>query len=814
MTKLVKVGVSEDSMLDVVFVHGLDGDARKSWSAGPKRSFWPEWLALDVSGVAVWSLGYDAASSRWLGHAMPIQDRAINLLAELENHEIGRRPLCFVTHSMGGLVVKEMLLHAADGRAGYGEFATATRGVVFLATPHTGSDVVTKAVVKALGVAYRKTPAVVALERNGAHLRQLNIRYRNWATDHKVAIGHRIFYETQPTRGVHVVDAGSADPGIPGQAPIPVDANHIDICKPTDRSDLVYGQIKRFITSIRDTLIGQAQGASKTSSESGQWQQRRTNHEPLLTLESRSQAEPVRVGVVPLLADRFQARGIVLDLAQADPDAARTTVLVGTGGVGKTQLAAEFAATAWHDEGLRLAVWASADSRLSIISAYAEAAHRLLGADSTDSDAAAQLLLEWMGSTNERWLIVLDDLLKPSDLRELWPRTGRAGQVVVTTRRRDPALRRTDRLVVPVDVFTPTQSVSYLQAKLIATGTGPDLDEGAADLADTLGHLPLALAQAAAYQLDRGLTCHRYRDRFLDRSRTLAEVLPDPDEDELPDGYRHTIATTWSLSIDLADRLAPNGLATPLMHVAALLDPAGTPLTVFLSDRILDHLASTTGQDVNEETVTDALAVLHRLSLVTLDHNHPTRVVVAIHALVQRVVRNPLTPDVLRHLARTTADALLTCHPSHPDTVRSLARLLGAELKVLLDSSRPPETRVSSDPDELPEHIDPDTISLDGEHAEHLAELLSAAVDLQGSRTDEHGPDDPRAIVATLALGYALAAARQFKGQEDIALALIADAREGLMDAYTAGTVPLEILGQAESIHQWVLDLTGKTSPQ
>ncbi|WP_037305598.1 hypothetical protein [Amycolatopsis orientalis] len=85
MTELVNVGTDEDPVLDVVFVHGLDGDPHKSW----------------------------------LGDSMPIQDRAINLLAELQGHGIGQRPLCFVTHSMGGLVVKEMLLHAADGRADY-----------------------------------------------------------------------------------------------------------------------------------------------------------------------------------------------------------------------------------------------------------------------------------------------------------------------------------------------------------------------------------------------------------------------------------------------------------------------------------------------------------------------------------------------------------------------------------------------------------------------------------------------------------------------------------------------------------------------
>ncbi|GAB3714598.1 hypothetical protein GCM10027598_22860 [Amycolatopsis oliviviridis] len=275
MTDLVEVCVGEDPVVDVVFVHGLDGDARESWSAGTSDSFWPEWLAEEVGGLAVWSLGYDAASSGWLGHAMPIQDRAINLLARLENDGIGQRPLCFVTHSMGGLVVKEMLLHAAESRSGYAEFATATRGVVFLATPHTGSDVATKAIVKALGVVFRRTVAVGALERNSAHLRQLNTRYRNWATDPQVRIGHKIFYETRSTRGVHVVDAGSADPGIPGQTPIPVDANHIEICKPVERNDLVYGQIKRFVAGIAEAVKagGTAPPGPGPPEDSGYWHQ-------------------------------------------------------------------------------------------------------------------------------------------------------------------------------------------------------------------------------------------------------------------------------------------------------------------------------------------------------------------------------------------------------------------------------------------------------------------------------------------------------------------------------------------------------------
>ena len=181
---------------------------------------------------------------------MPMQDRAINLMAQLQNYGIGERPLCFVTHSMGGLLAKEILLHAAEGRTEFASFAAATKGVIFLATPHTGSGL-TKA-VKAFGVLYRGTPAVEDLERNKAYLRHLSDRYRNWVD--QVRIRNLVFFETHATKGLQVVDEASANPGLAGVTPIGVDANHIDICKPPDRQSLVYGQVKRFIATVRASL--------------------------------------------------------------------------------------------------------------------------------------------------------------------------------------------------------------------------------------------------------------------------------------------------------------------------------------------------------------------------------------------------------------------------------------------------------------------------------------------------------------------------------------------------------------------------------
>ncbi|MEU8213031.1 hypothetical protein AB0B85_27965 [Micromonospora sp. NPDC049044] len=236
----------DDAVLDVVFIHGLDGDARLTWSHADRDSFWPFWLAVDFNRVAVWTVDYDAWSSEYRGRSMPIQDRAVEVMAQLQNRGIGDRPLCFVTHSMGGLLVKEILMHSAKGRTEFRDFAPATRGVVFLATPHDGSSIAT--FVESLGLLYRSTDAVKDLQREVVYLRHLSDDYRDWVDE--VRIRNLVFVEAHPTWRVRVVTASSANPGLAGVKPIPIDANHGDICKPLSRDSVVYGQVRRFVGAI------------------------------------------------------------------------------------------------------------------------------------------------------------------------------------------------------------------------------------------------------------------------------------------------------------------------------------------------------------------------------------------------------------------------------------------------------------------------------------------------------------------------------------------------------------------------------------
>src|SRR3954447_1117704 len=88
---------------NVIFVHGLSGHAYKTWRR-PRddESFWPLWLARDVEGVAVYTLAYEAPTSNWLGTAMPLQDRAVNVLECLLSSPSLREggPVAFICHSL------------------------------------------------------------------------------------------------------------------------------------------------------------------------------------------------------------------------------------------------------------------------------------------------------------------------------------------------------------------------------------------------------------------------------------------------------------------------------------------------------------------------------------------------------------------------------------------------------------------------------------------------------------------------------------------------------------------------------------------
>ncbi|MEU1932598.1 tetratricopeptide repeat protein [Streptomyces sp. NPDC019826] len=369
-------------------------------------------------------------------------------------------------------------------------------------------------------------------------------------------------------------------------------------------------------------------------------------------------------------------------------------VLRGTGGVGKTQLAAHYARQAWTGDELDVLVWVSASSRPAIVSGFAQAAEELLALEPGAPERSAQAFLRWLepkppGSEPVcRWLVVLDDVANPADVTGLWPAKNPNGRTVVTTRRRDAALpgHRID-----LGVFTPDQAVAYLVDFLAEHGRHDDPGEIRA-LAHDLGYLPLALSQAAAYIVDADIPvgcsrcthrqCPSYRRRLADRATNLVSMLPEPGM--LPDDQNTTMDATWSLSVERADSLNPAGLARPALQLTAMLDPNGIPESVMTSGPARAYLAAHRARAVAGQSTTDevteldargALRTLHRLSLIDHDPDRPHQSV-RVHQLIQRATRDALSPQDHGQTARAAGDALLADWPELKFVFTPLVQIL------------------------------------------------------------------------------------------------------------------------------------------
>ena len=180
MSELHRISPRQDEEVqaDLIFVHGLGGDPVLTWCHDETRlrDCWLFWLAEAAPDRRAHP-GVRGQPSRWLGRAMPLIDRAKDVLTELETMAIGARPIVFVGHSLGGLLIKQMLREAEDKSVpGWRRIAAQARAVVFLATPHAGADLATW--LDRLGTLLRASAAIDDLRAHNAQLRNLNEWYR------------------------------------------------------------------------------------------------------------------------------------------------------------------------------------------------------------------------------------------------------------------------------------------------------------------------------------------------------------------------------------------------------------------------------------------------------------------------------------------------------------------------------------------------------------------------------------------------------------------------------------------------------------
>jgi DNA-binding SARP family transcriptional activator len=424
-------------------------------------------------------------------------------------------------------------------------------------------------------------------------------------------------------------------------------------------------------------------------------------------------------------------------------------VLTGLGGVGKTSLARAYAQR--YQEQYGLVWWVRAEDPEAVAGEFRALLDILAPQYAEHARDPVQAVHALLANRTTPWLLIIDNITEPAALQGLLPAAG-LGDVLVTSRAGTwPDRRR----VLPVAPLTQPHAVRLI------TSLSDDADaESAAVLADELGGLPLALAQAGCYVAHSALDLASYLALYRSRRAELHQRGPVPD-------YPATVATTWRLAFD---QLSP--AARALLNLLAWYAPDTIPL-----DRLLSPLSDP--PPVPEPVATQLGPLLsdalqrHQAITELVSYGLLTRVAasgsVTVHRLVQAVTTDQLTAEGHQCVWIKAAAVLLSAACPHwsatPFTTTSWQGL-PTHLRAVIEHLQPTQP-ITLD---LRHHL----AGWTGETGdnERARELTAAVVE---DMTRVLGPDHPHTLAARIDLAYWTGQAEDLGRARDLAAAVVED---------------------------------------
>ena len=360
--------------------------------------------------------------------------------------------------------------------------------------------------------------------------------------------------------------------------------------------------------------------------------------------------KPVRLAPRPPVLVGREALLKALDarLSADGGPAPRTVALCGLAGAGKTSVAVEYAYRHLAEVGV---AWQFPAEDATVLADRFGKLADLLGlrawADARDPVASVHAVL---ARFPERWLLIFDNAPDRASIEDFQPPAG-PGQVLITSQNPDWPGQALNVPMLDPDVA----------ARFLAGRTDDPDRQAARDLADTLGELPLALEQAAAYMQATGGTVAGYLALFRQRRGDLLSR-------GAPAGHRETVASTWALAFDRLQQTTPG--AVGLLRLLAYCASEAIPLPLLLqrrhglADRLGDQVVPVLAPLLDDQlAVGDAVAALRRYSLVTPAADGW----VSLHRLVQAVTADQMPAELASEWRQAAAALIEEAIPGDTD---------------------------------------------------------------------------------------------------------------------------------------------------
>jgi hypothetical protein len=334
---------------------------------------------------------------------------------------------------------------------------------------------------------------------------------------------------------------------------------------------------------------------------------------PVWSVPARNASFTGRSGLLEKLRDQLSS-GVAVVMPQA---------LHGLGGIGKTQLVLEYAHRFMADYDL--VWWISAEQEDLIAAALAEIAPEINIRRGENIDEAAEAVREALrlGRPYDRWLLVFDNADDPESLAPHLPQGN--GHVIITSR--NPAW---SHLAMPleVDAFSRDESIEHLIRRVPGLST-----EAAAEVAEILGDLPLAVELASAWLDTTGMPVSEYVGLLRTR---LAKWLTTSQ----PDDYPLPAALAWQVSIERLGRDWP--AAVRLLELCSCFAPEPISMRLLYGDEAIRYLLPYDDSLQERMVLGRVIREIGRYALARIDQGRSS---IQVHRLVQAVVRDSLTRE-------------------------------------------------------------------------------------------------------------------------------------------------------------------------